>query len=398
MEMKMNSLERVINALEHKQPDRVPIFGDVIDSVDILKHFDGPQIMGTLSSLVNIARFMIGWKRILGWFYKKITPIRINFQIKQYKFYERMGADLTYFPANLPTYIKFIDKKTMVTDFGSKMRFYTLPKGLETIYYVEGYWKSKEDYESWKLPTADDKKNDQILSGYEKVYKEMEEENIDLVIAPTFGEIFGRIWNGFGMEVFSKLLFKDPKFISKVFNDVGSFTYQRIKRFMNLDRPPKIIWLSEDLGEKLGPMMPPRLLEKYVFPWHKKICDMVHQKGSKIILHSCGNIRELIPYFIESGFDALNPIQATVPMDIFEIHEKFGDEITLVGNVPMPLLTRGTVDEVRDYTLKLLKQVAPRGGFICAADHSIPPNTIAENYIEGILNTIKKYGKYPINL
>ncbi|TFF87317.1 MAG: hypothetical protein EU549_04955, partial [Promethearchaeota archaeon] len=221
----MNSLERILTILDHKEADRVPIFGDVIDSVDVLKYFDGPYIIGTLSSLVNLARFMIGWKRILGWFYKKITPIRTNFQIKQYKFYERMGADLTYFPANLPTYIKFIDKKTIVTDFGSKMRFHTLPKGLETIYYVEGYWKSKEDYESWKIPTADNKKNDQILKGYEKTCKKMDKENIDLAIAPTFGEIFGRIWNGFGMQVFTRLLYNDPEFIAKVFQDSGSLTF-----------------------------------------------------------------------------------------------------------------------------------------------------------------------------
>ncbi|TFF85900.1 MAG: hypothetical protein EU551_03080 [Promethearchaeota archaeon] len=393
----MNSLERVLTALEQKKPDKVPIFGDVIDCVDVLKYFDGPYIMGTLSSLVNLASWLIGWKRILGWFYRKITPIRVKYQINLYKFYKRLGADLTYFPANLPTYIKFIDKKTMVTDFGSKMRFHTLPKGLETIYYVEGYWKSKEDYESWKIPTADDKKNDQILKGYEKVCSKMEEEGIDLAIAPTFGEIFGRIWNGFGMETFSRLLFKDPEFIERVFIDVGSFTYERINRFLELDPPPPIIWLSEDLGEKLGPMMPPKLLKKYIFPWHKKICNAVHKKGSKIILHSCGNIRQVIPDFIESGFDGLNPIQSTVPQDIFEIHEKFGDKITLIGNVPMPLLTNGSVEEVREYTLKLIKEIGASGGLMMAADHSIPPNTIAENYIEGMINTTKQYGTYPID-
>ena len=176
----------------------------------------------------------------------------------------------------------------------------------------------------------------------------------------------------------------------------SGYTFEKIKRFMEIDPPPEIIWLSEDLGEKLGPIMSPKFLQKYIYPWHKKICNVVHKNGSKIILHSCGNIRKLIPDFIESGFDGLNPIQSTVPMDIFEIHEKFGDKITLVGNVPMPLLTNGTIEEVKDYTIKLIKNLGPGGGFIMAADHSIPPNTIPANYIEGMLNITKKYGVYPI--
>ncbi|MHA1695975.1 MAG: uroporphyrinogen decarboxylase family protein [Candidatus Helarchaeota archaeon] len=388
----MNSLDRVITTLEHKEPDRVPIFGDLIDSIKIIEMYDGPQIISSLKSIINVASWLIGWRHILSWFYRKLTPIRENYLLKLYKFYENLGADLTYFMANPPLYIKFLDKNTIVTDWGSKMKIQKLPEGAESFYYVGGYWTSKEDYDEWDIPSADDPKIDQIINGYQKIRKKVNE----IVILPSFGEIFGRIWNGFGMELFTKLLYQEQKFIKRVFEDSGSYTFEKIKRFMEIDPPPEIIWLSEDLGEKLGPIMSPKFLQKYIYPWHKKICNVVHKNGSKIILHSCGNIRKLIPDFIESGFDGLNPIQSTVPMDIFEIHEKFGDKITLVGNVPMPLLTNGTVEEVKDYTIKLIKNLGPGGGFIMAADHSIPPNTIPENYIEGMLNITKKYGVYPI--
>ncbi|MFW9879010.1 MAG: uroporphyrinogen decarboxylase family protein, partial [Candidatus Thorarchaeota archaeon] len=213
-----------------------------------------------------------------------------------------------------------------------------------------------------------------------------------------FGETFGRIFQGFGMEIFTRLLYQQRSFIEKVFEDLSKFIYEKVKRFLELDPRPPVLCFADDLGEKLGPMLPPRLLRKYVFPWHKRICNMVHKAGSKIYLHCCGNIREIITDFISSGFDGINPIQSTVPQDIFEIHNKFGDKITLMGNVPMPLLTGGTVEQVREYTLRLIKEVGPGGGLIMASDHSIPPNTIPENYIEGMIETTKKYGLYPINL
>ena len=393
----MNSLERILTTMNHNEPDRVPIFGDIIDSPKIIAHYNGPSLIGAeLSSFVKLGRiaFPIGWKRILGWFYKKLTPIRMNYLLKQYKFYESIGADLTYFPSNTPIYIKFLDKKTVITDWGSVMKLHTLPGGFETFYYEKGYWKCKEDYEAWRIPDVNDPKIGQTLRGYQKIREKLNE----IVIFPTFGEMFDRIWMGFGMSVFSKLLYQEPKFIKKVFDTVGEFIYNRIKLFLELDPSTPIILFCDDLGEKLGPMISPRLLKKLVFPWHKKICDMAHKRGTKVILHSCGNIREIIPNFIESGFDALNPIQSTVPMDIFEIHEKFGDKITLVGNVPMPLLTNGTVEDVRKYTLKLLKIIAPGGGLIMAADHSIPPNTILDNFVKGMIETTKKHGIYPIKI
>jgi hypothetical protein len=64
----------------------------------------------------------------------------------------------------------------------------------------------------------------------------------------------------------------------------------------------------------------------------------------------------------------------------------------------MPLLTNGTVEEVREYTLKLIKEIGASGGLMMAADHSVPPNTIADNYIEGMINTTKQYGTYPIDI
>ncbi|MHA1268390.1 MAG: uroporphyrinogen decarboxylase family protein [Candidatus Helarchaeota archaeon] len=390
----MKSLERVISAFDHIEADRVPIFGDTIDSLEIVKYFNGPKLLGeSLTSILKLGRLIIGWKKIFGWIYKKMTPIRKNFFIKIYQFYERMGTDLTYFPANPPLFIKILDKETIVSDWGAILKANTLPGDLTTFYYIGGYWKAKEDYENWEIPKPDDPKVNQVINGYKKVCN----DDSTIVKFPIFGEIFGRAWNGFGMELFTKLLYKEQKFIDMVFRDIGSYIYERIKLFLELESPPPVICLADDLGEKHGTMMSPKLLRKYVFPWHKKICDLVHKNGSKIFLHSCGNIREVIPDFVKSGFDGLNPIQSTTPMDIFEIHEKFGDKITLIGNVPMPLLTGGTLKEVKEYTLRLLKELAPNGGFIMAVDHSVPPTTIPENYINGVLETTKKYGIYPIN-
>ena len=81
----MNSLDRVITTLEHKEPDRIPIFGDLIDSIKIIEMYDGPQIISSLKSIINVVSWLIGWRHILSWFYRKLTPIRENYLLKLYK-------------------------------------------------------------------------------------------------------------------------------------------------------------------------------------------------------------------------------------------------------------------------------------------------------------------------
>ncbi|MFW9879011.1 MAG: hypothetical protein ACFFG0_38520, partial [Candidatus Thorarchaeota archaeon] len=159
----MNSTDRIINTFEHEEPDRVPIYGDVMDSIEVAKRFDGPNLIGEgVANLLSSLSSFDDWINTATALYRKVNLIDRSIMIKTYKFFERLGADIYLFPSNLPLFIKILDKKTVVTDFGAIMKVNKLSEGFETLYYEGGYWKSKEDYESFEKLSIDDPKIDQM--------------------------------------------------------------------------------------------------------------------------------------------------------------------------------------------------------------------------------------------
>ena len=158
--------------------------------------------------------------------------------------------------------------------------------------------------------------------------------------------------------------------------------------------------MCDDYGYKGGPFMSPLNYRKYVFPWLKRICDTAHKGGLKFILHSCGDIEKIFEDIIKCGVDAVHPIEPTTAnpeYDIFKLNEKYGDKITFVGNVSPQDLSDKNPEIIRDYTKRLLKEVAPGGGLILSSGHSINPAIKLENFL-AMRETLSKYGKYPIQI
>ncbi|MHA1697921.1 MAG: uroporphyrinogen decarboxylase family protein, partial [Promethearchaeota archaeon] len=155
--------------------------------------------------------------------------------------------------------------------------------------------------------------------------------------------------------------------------------------------------IYDDMGFKGGLFMSPRDFRKYTFPWYKKIVNAVHAKGAKIIMHSCGNITPLFEDLVNIGFDAINPIESTAGMNIFELKEKFGEKVTLIGNLSTQDLLDKNPEFIIESTNKLLKHVAPGGGYVFSSSHSIQPPVKPENF-KAMRDTIIKHGVYPINI
>ena len=90
-------------------------------------------------------------------------------------------------------------------------------------------------------------------------------------------------------------------------------------------------FFTDDLGYVNGPFFSPAMYREQLFPSHKKLCDFLHGKGIKVILHSCGGVRSLTPGFIEAGFDCLEPLEVKSGMDLVELKQSFGDKLTFMG-------------------------------------------------------------------
>ena len=172
---------------------------------------------------------------------------------------------------------------------------------------------------------------------------------------------------------------------------------ETIKKIICL-KDAKLILLWDDYGYKNGLFMSPRNYRKFVFPWLKRICDAAHKQDCKIFLHSDGDLMEIFEDIIDCGVDVLNPIEPTTAnpeYDIFKLNEKYGDKITLCGNLSPVMLATGEISEIESYAKRLIRELAPGGGYIYSSGHSINPAVTVDRWL-AMVNMKEKYGKYPI--
>lgn len=154
-----------------------------------------------------------------------------------------------------------------------------------------------------------------------------------------------------------------------------------------------------DFGMQTGPFISPDTYRELYKPFHKRVNDWIHQNTEwKTFMHSCGSVRALIEDFITAGFDILNPLQCSASqMDPSELKKRFGDRISFWGGGvnTQHTLPFGTSDEVRREVSERIKILGPGGGFVFNAIHNIQAKTPIENVL-AMFETVRECGRYPL--
>ncbi|MEI6562492.1 MAG: uroporphyrinogen decarboxylase family protein [Verrucomicrobiota bacterium] len=146
-----------------------------------------------------------------------------------------------------------------------------------------------------------------------------------------------------------------------------------------------VIRFGDDLGMDTGPFMSPDTYVKLFKPRHAQLCDYVHKHSSmKTFLHSCGSIYPLMPHLIEAGFDVINPVQtACFQMEADRLKRDFGRDITFWGGGAdtRHILNHGSVEQVKEDVKRRLDILAPGGGFVFNPIHNILPDVPPQNIV-----------------
>jgi uroporphyrinogen decarboxylase len=146
-----------------------------------------------------------------------------------------------------------------------------------------------------------------------------------------------------------------------------------------------IIRFGDDLGMTSGPFMSPKTYRQLFKPRHTMLCDYIHKHTRmKTFLHSCGSIRALLPDLIEAGFDVINPVQTNCKgMEPEGLKADFGKDICFWGGGcdTKTILPRGTPQEVKDHVKRRLEVFMPGGGFVFNTVHNILPEVPPANIV-----------------
>jgi uroporphyrinogen decarboxylase len=155
--------------------------------------------------------------------------------------------------------------------------------------------------------------------------------------------------------------------------------------------------LGDDLGMDSGPFMRPAIYRKLFKPRHKILCDYIKEHSNMhTFIHSCGSIYKLMPDMIEAGFEIFNPVQTNVKdMEPERLKHEFGRDITFWGGGAdtRHVLNRDTTGEVKEHVKRRLDIFSPSGGFVFNTVHNILPDVPPENIV-AMFEAIEEFGGY----
>ena len=149
------------------------------------------------------------------------------------------------------------------------------------------------------------------------------------------------------------------------------------------------IWDAEDVGMNTGTIFSPRSIREVLLPAWKCRAAAVHAADMYYLFHSCGNNRAVWDLFVEAGFDAYQAIQEEEPLA--DLKRMVGGRLALWGGVSCRLLDIGTPDQIRRQTRAAIESAAPGGGFILGSSHSLGVGVSYENY-RAMLDALDQYG------
>lgn len=222
-------------------------------------------------------------------------------------------------------------------------------------------------------------------SPFEKIKKYLPE---GLGVIGQYGDIFTMTWELMGFEDFSLALFENPALVEAVNKNIGDTVISMFEYFVENDIVD-IIWYSDDIAYQTGLMISPEHLDKYFFPWLKKIGDLAKKYNKPFIFHSDGILYSVMDKIIGCGINALHPIEPKA-MDITDVKAKYGKQISLIGNIDVDLLCRGSEEEIRKQVLLNIEKVGYNGGYCVGSGNSIPDYVKYENYV-AMIETVKEY-------
>lgn len=412
----MNSRERVLAAIAHKQPDQVPVdLGSTPSSgisaiaySNLLKAIgrtDLPvQIYDVVQQLAQpdmsiIDRFGVDvldigrafnteekdWhETILANGDKAFYPIHFN-PVKQadgsYHCYDEDGKRLL---ALMPQGAIFFDQSYFPYINGFPENYDTLDEEMGRVLwsrYVHSPWDHTQDPDFWKtlrektlqLRASTDKAL-MIVCGcnlfeWGTFLRRMDNFLMDLLCEPDQVA-----------RMLDQLLERHLATLAKVCDSVGDIV--------------DIIRFGDDLGMTSGPFMDVDTYRSLFKPRHKQLCDYVKTHSQMhTFIHSCGSISSLMPDLIEAGIEIFNPVQTNArQMEPEFLKKEFGQDCTFWGGgvETVGTLNNGTPEQVREQVLERLEIMSAGGGFVFNTVHNILPDVPPQNIL-AMFDAVKEF-------
>ena len=193
-----------------------------------------------------------------------------------------------------------------------------------------------------------------------------------------------------GYETLCYALYDQRDLVQAIADRTLDIDRQVVTRLLEFDRV-RMIWGSDDMGFRSGPLIGPDDMRELVLPGHKALARMVHDAGRLYILHSCGNLATIMEDLIEDvRIDARHSWEDTI-LDVRAAKQLWGDRIALLGGIDMDFLCRADEAAIRARVRDTLDACQPGGGYCLGTGNSVANYLPLDNYL-AMLDEGRRWG------
>lgn len=227
-------------------------------------------------------------------------------------------------------------------------------------------------------------------------------ENTEYAILGGFGGSFLESGQGLcGWENFMMDLALRPDFVEYLFDRLLEGYIKNVQLYIEaVGDYVQLINVGGDLGTQNGPQLSTAMYQHLIQPRQKKFWRYIHEHSNMhIFLHSCGGIYPLIPGLIEAGVDVLNPVQTSAAgMDPVRLKREFGDRLVFWGGGcdTQEILGNASPGVIREHVHDRMRIFAPGGGFVFNQIHNVQVNVPPQNIV-AMLDAAYEFAPYPIS-
>jgi len=409
----MNSRERVLTALRHQEPDRVPIDLDGMASTGImavaynrLKAYLG--MTGGETKMYDVGQQLAHPEPpVLERFGVDVLPLpRVSWGLDpanpEWKPWTLPDGSPALVPSGFNPAQNERDDWLIKDDEGRVA--WRMPDGglyFNQVYRPLAQATTIAEIEAFELPDISDEELAWLRREARRLY-----ETTDKAIMGHFGGNILEAAQGLrGWEQFMMDMARNPKLAQALTQKLADHYVANLPRYLEaVGDYIHIIQMGDDLGTQRGPQMSPRMYRQIIKPAHRQVYEYVKTHSDKgtdkprpcIFLHTCGSIYKLIPDLIEIGVDILNPVQiSAAEMDPARLKREFGRDITFWGGGAdtQHVLPNAMPEQVRQHVRELIEVFAPGGGYVFCQVHNIQANVPPENVV-AMFETALEFGCY----
>ncbi len=382
-----SSRERLLKALAHQEPDRVPLdLGSTqVTGIHIVAYRRLRDVLGLLPVQPQICDHIQGLA---------LPDADVN---------KSLGVDVRgLFPLNSHNW-RIVEKEeseywTYQDEWGITHR---KPR-TDGLYY--SLWKAPldspeltaQDIANHPWPRLDDP---QRIAGLRQLAEAYRADGYAVVLKDPFAGLFEMAQRIVGMENLLMMMATNKTLAIAIFDKLVELKLAFWEMALpQLAEAVDVISQADDYGTQISQLISPRMFREQLKPRWKMIFDRLKVLApyARRFFHSCGNVRPLIPDYIELGVEILNPVHVRAAgMEPVALKHDFGNDLVFWGGGvdTQGILPTGTPQEVRDDVRRNIEVLAAGGGYVFKTVHNIQPDVPAEN-LAALYEAFSEYGIY----